>query len=71
MLTSTGECLMNITPTEIISDYDKMLIKYLQDGSTRILEDSEYEVLKLSEDQFRVLKTHIDIQVKEFSENTE
>lgn len=71
MLTSTGECLMNITPSDIIADYDKMLIKYLQDSSTRILEDSEYQVFKSSENQFRVLKTHIDVQVREFSERTE
>lgn len=69
MLTSTGQCLMNITPTDTIVDYGKMIEKYLRNKNTKILEDSEYQVLKTNEDQFQVLKTHIDVQVKESSEN--
>lgn len=70
MLTSTGECLMNITPTDTITNYDKMLIKFLENNRTKILEDSEYQVLRTNDDQYQVLKTHIDVQVREFSESS-
>ena len=61
VLTSAGQCLMDMTPTDTIVDYAIMIKKYLQNKNTKILEDSGYQVLKTNEDQFQVLKTHIDV----------
>ena len=71
MLTSSGECLMNITPTDTISDYGKMIEKYVRNNNTKILEDSGYQVIKINEEQFQVFRTHTDVQVKGSSENIE
>ena len=58
MLTSTGECLMNITPTDTILHYDDMVRKYIQNNNTtKIVENAEYQVIRLNENQFEILKT--------------
>ena len=58
MLTSTGECLMNITPTDTILHYDDMVKKYIQNNNTtKIVENAEYQVIRLNENQFEILKT--------------
>ena len=64
MLTSTGECLMNITPTDMITDYDKMLIKFLENKGEKALKKPEFQVLRTNDDQYQVLKTHIAAQVR-------
>lgn len=56
--TITGECLMNITPTDTILHYDDMVRKYIQNNNTtKIVENAEYQVIRLNENQFEILKT--------------
>lgn len=63
ILTSAGECLMNITQVETISNYSKMIEKYLEHNNIKILEDPGYQALKLNEDKFKVIKTYADTHI--------
>ena len=49
---------MNITPTDTILHYDDMVRKYIQNNNTtKIVENAEYQVIRLNENQFEILKT--------------